>query len=109
MHTPQGLAVDEPLQGFDPQGELLDRQYPLDPQAAMAKAVQVLRLGVFGAVDDPQVLAPAALDSWLSQPPQPVSSSHHCVPAATSSGLVTSITLYGRSGSVVAANGVLAE
>src|SRR5215472_6296942 len=65
MHAEQRLAPDEPFQRLHPERELADRQGPLAAEVALAQPVQVAGQRVFGAVDDPQVLPPPALDPGL--------------------------------------------
>src|ERR1700712_3061092 len=63
----EGLAGDEALEGLDAEGELAGRQAALAGEVAGAQALELGRVGVLRAVDQPQVLAPAALDPRLDQ------------------------------------------
>ena len=67
VHAPERLALHEALEAFDPQRELAQRQRPLPRQPALAQPLEVLGQRVLRPVDDPQVLAPAALDRRLQQ------------------------------------------
>jgi hypothetical protein len=60
MHPPERFPSHKAFQGLDPQGELPQRQGPLDAEMTRPQALQLLRSGIFRAVDDPQVLAPPA-------------------------------------------------
>src|SRR5437867_1913639 len=65
MHSPQWLAADETLQRFNAQRKLPRCQRTLRTNAARTQPIQMLRRRVLRAVDDAQVLAPAALDCRL--------------------------------------------
>src|SRR5437764_4832338 len=67
MDAAQRLTADEPLQCLDAERELTKGERPLPAHAARSEALQVLRRGVLRAVDNPQVLAAAALDRRLHQ------------------------------------------
>src|ERR1700709_2084704 len=69
VNAPQGLTAREALQPFDPEGELPQGERALPRQPALAEALQVLGQRVLGAVDDPQVLPPPALERRLRDPP----------------------------------------
>ncbi len=69
MHPPQRLAADEPLQAFDPEGELAEGEGPLVAQAAAPQAGEVPLGGVVGAVDDPQVLSAPGTSRRAGQAP----------------------------------------
>src|SRR3712207_7728997 len=53
---------------FRSEGELPDGEPALAPERAPAEPLHLGRIGVFRAVDDPQVLAAAALDAGLHEP-----------------------------------------
>src|SRR5439155_16072965 len=65
VHTPERLVPDEPFERLDAKAELSRRLGPLLSDAAPAEAFQVRGLCVFGPVDDPEVLAAAALERRL--------------------------------------------
>src|SRR5437763_2994366 len=67
VHAVERLVADEPLERLQPERELPLRQRALGTEAALAQPLEVLGRGVLAAVDDPQVLAPAALDGRLNQ------------------------------------------
>ena len=68
VDPPQRFALDEPLESFDPQRELAKRQRSFARQPAFAQPLEVFGQRVLRPVDDPQILAAAALDRWLQQP-----------------------------------------
>src|SRR5687768_10152825 len=67
VHPPQRFAPDESGQGLDAQGELAERQRPLRAQVSAPQPGEMLRRGVFRAVDDAEVFPAAALDRRLDQ------------------------------------------
>src|SRR5438105_3371629 len=69
VHTPKRLLRHEPLQRLQPQRELARGQRPLGAHAAGPQPLQVLSRGVLRAIDDPQVLPPAALQRGLNETP----------------------------------------
>src|SRR5207253_8898383 len=65
VHAVERLAGDESLEALDAEGKLPRRERPLRAQTAVAESLQVLGCRVLGAVDDPQLLAAAALHRGL--------------------------------------------
>ena len=61
----EGGAADEAFQRLDAEGELAQGERPLGGEVALAQPVQVFWRGVFGAVNEPEVLPAAALYAWL--------------------------------------------
>ena len=57
VHPVQRLARDEALERLDAEGELAEGERALVAEAAFAEADEVRLGGVFGAVDDAEVLA----------------------------------------------------
>lgn len=68
MHAVQRFVRHEPLECFDPEGELSRCERPFVPETSLAKSFEVLCGRVFGAVDDAEVLRAAALDAGLHHP-----------------------------------------
>ena len=52
MHPPERFPSHEALQGLDPQGKFAQRQGTLDPEMTRPQALQVLRSGMFRAVNE---------------------------------------------------------
>src|SRR5690348_17065846 len=67
MDETERIAPDKPLQRFDAQREFADRESALRVEAPLAQPLQVLRLGVFGTVNNPQVVAPTHFDRQLDR------------------------------------------
>ena len=67
VNASERLSLDEALESFDAQRELAQRQRSLPRQAAFAQPLEVLGQRVLRPVDDPQILAAAALDRRLQQ------------------------------------------
>src|SRR5688572_16876648 len=65
VNAPERFSLDEPLEAFDPQRELPQGQRSLTRQTPLPQSLEVLGQGVLRPVNDPQILAPAALDRWL--------------------------------------------
>src|SRR5437867_3977607 len=63
------LLLDEAVERLEAEGELAKGERALGAQASLAQALEVLGERVLGTVDDAKVLAPAALESGLDQPP----------------------------------------
>ena len=63
-----GSPRDEALERLDAERELAQRERALRPERRAAQPLEVLRRGVLRAVDDPQVLAAAALHRRLHEP-----------------------------------------
>lgn len=61
------FPAEEALQPLNSERELPDGQGSLVGQAPLPQPLKVLRRRVLRPVDDPQVLAPAHLHSWLDQ------------------------------------------
>jgi hypothetical protein len=55
VHPPERLTIDEAGQGVETEAVLAQREAALLAEVTLAQDVQ--RLGVVGAVDDPEVLA----------------------------------------------------
>src|SRR6266542_2999573 len=67
MDAAQRLAADEALERLDAEREFANGERALAAEAAGAKTLEVGGLGVLGAVDDAQVLAPARLERGLDE------------------------------------------
>src|SRR5579883_2739127 len=65
VYAAQRLAGDEALQRLNPEGKFASSERSLASQCALPQARQLIRSGVFGAVDNPQVLSAAALQRRL--------------------------------------------
>jgi hypothetical protein len=65
VHTSERLPLHKSLETLDPQGELAQRQRALSRKPALSQPFEVLGQGVLRSIDDPEVLAPAALYRWL--------------------------------------------
>lgn len=61
----------EPLQSFDIERELPERERPFGVEPTRPVPLQIVRQGILGSVDDPQALPPAALHGRLQEPPAP--------------------------------------
>lgn len=59
--------ADEALEGFDAQREFTEGKKALSAQGAGAQPGEVIRRGIFRAVNDAQVFAAAAFDGWLDK------------------------------------------
>src|SRR5215469_12040426 len=68
VHPPQRLAAGDPVEGFQAESVLTQRQRALVCQSALAQPGQVRRLGVVRPVDDAQVLTAAHLKARLPKP-----------------------------------------
>ena len=68
VDPPQRLALGQPVERLQAERVLAERERPLVVRKRPRSRVEVLRAGVLRAVDDPQVLAAAALDAGLDQP-----------------------------------------
>ena len=68
MDASQRLALNESFQPFESQRELAQSQRALPREAPFAKSLEVFRQGVLRALDDPKILAAAALHGWLQKP-----------------------------------------
>src|SRR5215207_4348940 len=62
------LSPGEPLQALDAEPELAHGERALAAEVARAQPLELAGVEVLGAVDDPQVLGPAALDPRLGDP-----------------------------------------
>jgi hypothetical protein len=60
-------VAHEALQRFHTECKFADGEGPLSAERALAQAHEVFRACVFGSVDDPKVLPPAALDGRLRE------------------------------------------
>ena len=67
VNAPERFSLHEPFEPFDPQRELAQRQRSLTRKTPLAQPLEVLGQGVLGPVDDPEILAPAALDRRLQK------------------------------------------
>src|SRR5437868_13680027 len=70
MDTAQRLAGHESFKGFDAQRKFTCGQGPLFEKPAGTQPWQLIVSRVFRTIDDPQVLASAALDRRLHQTPR---------------------------------------
>ncbi len=68
MDAPQRLTGDQPVHCLQPQRVLAQRQRTLPAEIAVPQPVEIARLGVVRAVDDPQVLPAAHLQAGLRTP-----------------------------------------
>src|SRR6516164_7434468 len=66
MHAAQRLALDEPVQRFEPERELANGQPAFGPQSALTQPIEMNRHCVVRPIDDSQILFASALDSRLN-------------------------------------------
>jgi hypothetical protein len=67
MNSSERFSLDEPLESFNAQRELAQRQRSLPRKPTFTQALEMLGQGVLGPVDDPEVLTAAALHRGLQQ------------------------------------------
>ena len=67
VDAPERLPLHEPFEPFDSQRELAQSQRSLPRKPPLAQPLEVLGQRVLRPVDDPQILAPAALDRRLQK------------------------------------------
>lgn len=67
MDSPQRFPSDESLQALNSEGELAKGKRPFVAQTAMPQAREIFIGGVVRAIDDPQILRPAALHGGLGE------------------------------------------
>jgi hypothetical protein len=65
VHAPEWFALHETFEPFHPQSELSQSQRTLPGKPTFAKTLQMLGQRVLRPIDDPEVLATAALHRWL--------------------------------------------
>jgi hypothetical protein len=67
MHPEERLAGHEPLEGLDTERELTEGEGAFVAQPADSQPAQVMLGRVFRTINDPQVFAASAFDTWLGQ------------------------------------------
>src|SRR5438270_3992705 len=67
MNPSQRFFPHEPLQAFDAERELAERQRPLLTEATVSQTSKVFVRAVVGPINDPQIFAATALHSRLGE------------------------------------------
>lgn len=68
VDTPDGLAADSTAQSLEAESVLTQCHRPFRTEVALLEPGQCRRVGVIGAVDEPQIFTPAYLQTRLHEP-----------------------------------------